>query len=110
MPSYERATDASPSSPVTSLTVPAARDRLPTLRVLVRTAAAQYALSVDGLADLVCAVDEAAVALVDHALPDSTLTCTFESDALAAVRVQLSVRTSVTLHAGTITAHRREVR
>lgn len=109
MSSYERAIDASPSSPVTSLTVPADRDRLSTLRVLVRTAAAQYALSVDGLADLVCAVDEAAATLVDHALPGSTLTCTFESDALAAVRVQLSVSTAVTIHANTVTAHPQEL-
>lgn len=109
MSSFEQATEASSPLPVTSLTMPAARDRLPMLRALVRTAAAQYALTVDGLADLVCAVDEAAAILVDRTRPDSTLTCTFESDALAVVRVQLSVRTSVTIHAGTVTTHRREL-
>lgn len=46
----------------------------------MRTAAAQYPLSMDALTDLVLAADEAASTLVGRATPSSTLTCTFAVD------------------------------
>ncbi|EME17199.1 ATP-binding protein, partial [Rhodococcus qingshengii] len=78
-----------------SLSVSATPEQLPVLRSLVRTVAAHYALSLEGLSDLVLAVDEAATILIGHALPSSTLTCAFDADTdPAAVRVMLSTSTT----------------
>ncbi|MBX9152109.1 ATP-binding protein [Rhodococcus qingshengii] len=80
-----------PATASPSISVSATPDQLPVLRSLVRTVAAHYALSLDGLADLVLAVDEAATILIGHALPSSTLTCAFDPETdPTAVRVTLS--------------------
>ena len=82
-----------PASP--SLSVSAIPDQLPVLRSLVRTVAAHYALSLEGLSDLVLAVDEAATILIGHVLPSSALTCTFDADTdPAALRVMLATSTT----------------
>ncbi|MBS3693928.1 ATP-binding protein [Rhodococcus qingshengii] len=94
MTSSERAI-VSPAAASPSLSVSATPDQLPVLRSLVRTVAAHYALSLDGLSDLVLAVDEAATILIGHALSSSTLTCAFDEDTEpAAVRVMLSTPTT----------------
>lgn len=94
MTSSERAI-GSPAAASPSLSVSATPDQLPVLRSLVRTVAAHYALSLDGLSDLVLAVDEAATILIGHALSSSTLTCAFDGDTdPAAVRVMLSTPTT----------------
>lgn len=62
-----------------SLSVPAFPDQLGLLRAMVRAAADHYGLSMDALADLVIAVDEAATTLVSHARRSSTLVCTFDA-------------------------------
>ncbi len=62
------------------LTVAATLEHLGVLRALVRTAAAQYPLSVNALTDLVLAADEAASTLVERARPGSALTCTVGVD------------------------------
>ena len=49
-----------------ALSVSATPEQLPVLRSLVRTVAAHYAPSLDGLSDLVLAVDEAATILITH--------------------------------------------
>ncbi|EME17355.1 ATP-binding protein, partial [Rhodococcus qingshengii] len=59
----------SPAAASPSLSVSATPEQLPVLRSLVRTVAAHYALSLDGLSDAVLAVDEAATILIGHALP-----------------------------------------
>lgn len=92
MTSFARAI-VSPVAVSPSLSVSAAPDQLPVLRSLVRTVAAHYALSLDALSDLVLAADEAAIILIGHALPSSTLTCTFGYDT-AAVQVILSAATT----------------
>lgn len=61
MRSFERAL-ATPHSP--SLSVAATPERLREVRALVRTVAARHSLTVDGLADLVLAVDEGGRLLV----------------------------------------------
>ncbi len=90
MTSSERAI-VSPAAAEPSLSVSASPDQLAVLRSLVRTVAAHYALSLDGLSDLVLAADEAATILIGHALPSSSLTCAFDGDVdPGAVRVMLS--------------------
>jgi serine/threonine-protein kinase RsbW len=84
----------SPVAVSPSLSVSASPDQLPVLRSLVRTVAAHYALSLDGLSDLVLAADEAATILIGHALPSSALTCTFGGGDTAAVQVILSAATT----------------
>lgn len=70
-------TDHTPASSL-ALSVPASPNQLGSLRAMVRTVVAQNALSMDALADLVLAVDEAAATLVSHARPTSTLIATFD--------------------------------
>ena len=70
-------TDHPPASYL-SLSVPASPNQLGLLRAMARTVVAQHALSMDALADLVLAVDEAAATLVSHARPTSTLVATFD--------------------------------
>lgn len=94
MTSSERAI-VSPAAAEPSLSVSASPDQLAVLRSLVRTVAAHYALSLDGLSDLVLAADEAATILIGHALPSSSLTCAFDGDVdPGAVRVMLSTSTT----------------
>ncbi|WP_064442756.1 hypothetical protein [Rhodococcus sp. YH3-3] len=94
MTSFARAI-VSPVAISPSLSVSASPDQLPVLRSLVRTVAAHYALSLDGLSDLVLAADEAATILIGHALPSSTLTCTYDGDTdPAAVQVILTAETT----------------
>ncbi|MER5837992.1 ATP-binding protein [Rhodococcus erythropolis] len=93
MTSFVRAI-VSPIAVSPSLSVSASPDQLPVLRSLVRTVAAHYALSLDGLSDLVLAADEAATILISHALPSSSLTCTFDGDDNATARVVLSAATT----------------
>lgn len=94
MTSFERAiVSAAAASP--SLSVSASPDQLPVLRSLVRTVAAHKALSLDGLSDLVLAVDEAAAILIGDAVPSSVLICAFDLGVSpAAVRVILSASTA----------------
>jgi serine/threonine-protein kinase RsbW len=85
-----------------SLSVSATPEQLPVLRSLVRTVAAHYALSLDGLSDLVLAVDEAATILITHTPPSSTLTCAFDPETdPTAVRVTLSTSTTGQITAST---------
>lgn len=94
MTSSERAI-GSPAAASPSLSVSATPDQLPVLRSLVRAVAAHYALSLDGLSDLVLAVDEAATILIGHALSSSTLMCAFDGDTdPAALRVMLATSTT----------------
>lgn len=93
MTSSERAI-VSPTATSLSLSVSATPDQLPMLRALVQGVAAHYALSWDELSDLVLAADEAATVLIGHALPSSTLTCTFDGDDTAAVQVALTASTT----------------
>lgn len=84
-----------PATASPSLSVSATPDQLPVLRSLARIVAAHYALSLDGLSDLVLAVDEAATILIGHALSSSALTCAFDEDTdPAAVRVMLATSTT----------------
>ncbi len=95
MTSFARAIVSPPVAVSPSLSVSASPDQLLVLRSLVRTVAAHYALSLDGLSDLVLAADEAATILIGHALPPSSaLTCTFGGDDTAAVQVILSAATT----------------
>lgn len=88
------------SSP--SLSVPASPDQLGLLRAMVRTVAAQNAFSMDTLADVVLAVDEAATTLISHARPAVALVCTFDTDTdPSRLRVILSAPTSSPLDAST---------
>ncbi|MBT2270268.1 ATP-binding protein [Rhodococcus qingshengii] len=73
-PSSEQAERAA-STP--SLSVPASPDQLGLLRAMARTVAAHNNLSLDALADLVLAVDEAATTLISHARSSNALTCAF---------------------------------
>lgn len=92
MTSFERAI-LSPAATTPSLSVSASPDQLPVLRSLIWTVAAHYALSLSRLSDLVLAADEAATILISHALPFSTLTCTFDGN-VATVQVILSTTTT----------------
>ena len=89
MTSFERLS-VSPAMSALSLSVPARRDQLPVLRAMTRTVAAQYALSMDALADLVLAVDEAANTLVSHARSTTSMVCAFDS-ATGPERLRLSL-------------------
>ncbi len=101
MTSFERAI-VSPATVSASLSVSATPDQLPVLRSLVRTVAAHYALSLDGLSDLVLAADEAASILISHALPSVTLTCVFDGDTVpGTVRVLLSTSTTAQITTST---------
>lgn len=97
MASPERAVET-PTQPSPTLSVGASNHQLGVLRALVRTAAAQYPLSVDALTDLVLAVDEAATTLIGHARAASDLTCTFDVDTDHRLNVGLAVRTSAPIN------------
>lgn len=85
-----------------SLSVPASPEHLGLLRAMARTVAAQNALSMDTLADLVLAVDEATTTLISHARPTSTLVCTFDTASdPSRLRVILTATTSSPLDAST---------
>ncbi|MFF1555832.1 ATP-binding protein [Rhodococcus erythropolis] len=84
------------------LSLPASHDQLGLLRAVVRTVAAHNNLSLDALADLVLAVDEAATTLIGHARPSSTLTCAFDSDTdPSRLRLTLTATTSSPVDAST---------
>ncbi|MDA3635328.1 MULTISPECIES: ATP-binding protein [Rhodococcus] len=85
-----------------SLSVPAFPDQLRLLRAMVRAAADHHGLSMDALADLVIAVDEAATTLVSHARRSSTLVCTFDAVTCPSrLRVILAATTSSPVDAST---------
>ena len=93
----DRTVAASPS-----LSVPASPHQLGLLRATVRTVAAQNALSMDTLADVVLAVDEAATTLINHARPAAALVCTFDTDTdPSRLRIILTTTTSSPLDAST---------
>ena len=84
-----------PTATSPSLSVSATPDQLPALRSLVRTVSAHYALTLDGLSDLVLAADEVATILIGHAVPSSALVCAFDADTdPGALRVVLSTSTT----------------
>jgi serine/threonine-protein kinase RsbW len=96
---FERASH-SPAPTTPSLTVAASPDQLKVVRAFVRTVTAHHALSVDALTDLVLAVDEAAGILLDHTLPSSILTCTFDIDP-GHLRVILAATTTAPIDTST---------
>ncbi|MFE5876447.1 anti-sigma factor [Rhodococcus sp. NPDC056506] len=93
MTSFERA-NKRPAPPSAALTVAATPEHLGVLRALVRTAAAQYPLSMDALTDLVLAADEVANTLVDRAVPTSALSCTFAVNSEQRLLVSVTAGTS----------------
>lgn len=100
--SVSRQTERTTAASAPFLSVPASPDQLGLLRAVVRTVAAHNNLSLDALADLVLAVDEAATTLVGHALPSSALTCAFSSlTDPSRLRVVLAATTSSPVDAST---------
>lgn len=100
MTSFEQAILSSDTlSP--ALTVPATLDQLAALRSVVGAVAARYEVSVDGLCDLVLAVDEAASTLICHAHPSSSLTCVVDIAHGDNLGVFLSVTTTAPINSST---------
>ncbi|MBT2274148.1 ATP-binding protein [Rhodococcus qingshengii] len=71
--------EKAPQATSPSLSIPASPDHLGLLRAMVRAVADHHGLSMDALADLVLAVDEAATTLITAARPASTLLCSFDT-------------------------------
>ncbi|MBT2272210.1 ATP-binding protein [Rhodococcus qingshengii] len=72
-------TARNPAASTPSISIPATPDQLGLLRAMIRAAADHHGLSMDALADLVLAVDEAATTLITAARPTSTLLCSFDT-------------------------------
>ncbi len=84
------------------LSVPASVEQLALLRAVVRAAADHHGMSMDMLADLVLAVDEAAATLINHARLSTALVCTFDTVTDRNVlRVALTTTTSSPLDTST---------
>lgn len=96
---FERASH-SPAPTTPTMTVAASPDQLEVVRAFVRTVTAHHALSADALTDLVLAVDEAVGILLNHALPSSILTCTFDIDT-EHLRVILAATTTAPIDTST---------
>jgi len=92
--SFERAKVSPLFSP--SLAIPASADQLPVLRATVRTVATQCRPSLDALADLVLAVNEAATILINHAGLSSVLVCVFANVA-EPTRLRITLSANITL-------------
>ncbi|MCW2295519.1 ATP-binding protein [Rhodococcus erythropolis] len=91
-----------PAAATPSLSVPASADQLALLRAVVRAAADHHGLTMEALADLVLAADEAATTLISHARRSSTLTCAFDTvTAPTVLRVVLTATTSSPVDAST---------
>lgn len=105
MTSFQRARESPATSSLATsspfLSIAASPSQLQIVCDLVRTVAIAHKPTLDDLADLILAVHEAANTLINHALPASTLTCTFDDDTEHSLRVVLTATTPAPIDTST---------